>query len=395
MSKKRRRSISFNTVISTAGVALGVMALLVVLSVMSGFQEDLQKKILGVNAHVVVMSYSGKIQKYLDVMKKAEEIKGVKAASPFLMGQVMLSRNQRSQGVFIRGILPKYEKRTTEIYKHMYMGNFDDLAKNSSTPGIIIGRELASSLGVLPGDTVNVISPIGEMGPLGMLPRAKKFRVVGIFEVGMYDYDANLAIVSLNSLQEFLHFPGQVNAIELRLDDIYSAPVIKKSVIGILGPTFYARDWIEMNRNLFAALKLEKFTMFIILTLIILVAAFNIVSTLIMNVIEKEREIAILKTMGATDRGIMSIFMIQGLLIGIIGTLIGLTGGFLISFLINNFEIIKLPADVYYLSHLPAKMELSDFIIVCTSAVFISFLATIYPARQASKLAPAEALRYE
>jgi lipoprotein-releasing system permease protein len=308
---------------------------------------------------------------------------------------VMLSRNNRASGVFLRGINTDYEKKTTEIHNHMYSGNFEDINKKGEFPGIIIGKELASSLGVIVDDTVNVISPIGDMGPFGMLPRAKKFRVVGIFEMGMYEYDANLAIADLAPVQEFLRSPDRVSSIELRLDDIYAASKIKNVIEETLGPDFVARDWMEMNRNLFAALKLEKITMFVILTLIVLVAAFNIVSTLIMNVIEKEREIAILKTMGTTNNGIMNIFIIQGLLVGVCGTLLGLAGGYLISYLINTYEIIKLPADVYYLSHLPVKMQPVDFIVVCLSAMFISFLATIYPARQAAKLDPVEALRYE
>jgi lipoprotein-releasing system permease protein len=395
MSKKRRRSFSFNTLTSVAGVALGVMALLIVLSVMSGFHEDLQKKILGANAHIVVKSRSDGISNYTDIMERLQAINGVRAVSPVVMGQVMLSRNNRASGVFLRGINTDYEKKTTEIHSHMYSGNFEDINKKGEFPGIIIGKELASSLGVIVDDTVNVISPIGDMGPFGMLPRAKKFRVVGIFEMGMYEYDANLAIADLAPVQEFLRSPDRVSSIELRLDDIYAASKIKNVIEETLGPDFVARDWMEMNRNLFAALKLEKITMFVILTLIVLVAAFNIVSTLIMNVIEKEREIAILKTMGTTNNGIMNIFIIQGLLVGVCGTLLGLAGGYVISYLINTYEIIKLPSDVYYLSHLPVKMQSVDFIVVCLSAMFISFLATIYPARQAAKLDPVEALRYE
>jgi lipoprotein-releasing system permease protein len=395
MSKKKRRSISFNTLISVSGVALGVMALLVVLSVMSGFHDDLQKKILGVNAHIVVYSQKGGISQYEDIMDRITAMEGIRAVSPFLSGQVMLAHNKRAHGVYIRGVNTAYERHATEIHDHMYTGSFDDIDKDGELPGIIIGRDLAANLGVIPEDTVNIISPIGEMGPFGMLPRMKKFRVVGLFEMGMYEYDANLAIASLHPVQEFLRYPDQVNAIEVRLDDIYSASRIKEQIEIILGDTFYARDWMEMNKNLFAALKLEKLAMFVILTLIVLVAAFNIVSTLIMNVIEKEREIAILKAMGSSSRGIMSIFMIQGFLIGLVGTLIGLFGGYTVSYIIHSYEIIKLPSDVYYLSHLPVKMKLSDFIAVCGSAIIISFLATIYPARQASKLDPVEALRYE
>jgi len=395
MSKKKHRSISFNTVVSIAGVALGVMALLVVLSVMSGFHEDIQKKILGVNSHIVAFSYTGKISNYLEKTKEIEQLKGVKAAAPFLMGQVMISHNRRSHGIFIRGVIPELEKRTLDIHNRMKAGSYEDIEKKGDEPGIILGNELAASLGVFLGDPVSVISPVGEMGPLGMLPRVKKFKVVGIFEIGMYEYDSNLAITSLADLQNFMRFGDNVNAIEVKLYDIYDAGKIKEQVENVLGPRHYARDWMEMNRNLFSALKLEKLMMFVILALIILVAAFNIVSTLIMNVIEKEREIAILKTMGATNNGIMSIFMIQGLLIGLTGTVIGLISGLLICYLLGTYELIKLPADVYYLSHLPVKLELSDFLAVCFCAIFISFLATIYPARQAAKLDPIEAIRYE
>jgi lipoprotein-releasing system permease protein len=395
MSKKKHRSISFNTFISVAGVALGVMALLVVLSVMSGFHQDLQNKILGANAHVVVVSYTGKISDYREKVAEIIRVNGVKAASPFLMGQVMLSHNNRAHGIFIRGVDTRTETQTIDIYKHMKEGPFDAIDRKQDVPGILLGSELAANLGAYLHDTVNVISPVGEMGPLGMLPRVKKFEVVGIFEIGMFEYDANLAIASLSSVQDFLRFGDNVNGIEVKLDNIYAAPQLKNKIADVLGPRFYAKDWMEMNRNLFSALKLEKFTMFVILTLIVLVAAFNIVSTLIMNVIEKEREIAILKTMGATNRGIMSIFMIQGTLIGLAGTAIGLFSGYVIGYLLNTYELIKLPADVYYLSHLPVKMNLSDFISVCTSAVVISFLATLYPAWQASRLNPVEAIRYE
>jgi lipoprotein-releasing system permease protein len=395
MSKKKHRSISFNTFISVAGVALGVMALLVVLSVMSGFHQDLQNKILGANAHVVVVSYTGKISDYREKVAEIIRVNGVKAASPFLMGQVMLSHNNRAHGIFIRGVDTRTETQTIDIYKHMKEGPFDAIDRKQDVPGILLGSELAANLGAYLHDTVNVISPVGEMGPLGMLPRVKKFEVVGIFEIGMFEYDANLAIASLSSVQDFLRFGDNVNGIEVKLNNIYAAPQLKDKIADVLGPGFYAKDWMEMNRNLFSALKLEKFTMFVILTLIVLVAAFNIVSTLIMNVIEKEREIAILKTMGATNRGIMSIFMIQGTLIGLAGTAIGLFSGYVIGYLLNTYELIKLPADVYYLSHLPVKMNFSDFISVCTSAVVISFLATLYPAWQASRLNPVEAIRYE
>ncbi len=394
-SKKRRRGISFNTILSTGGVAVGVMALLVVLSVMSGFHEDLRKKILGVNAHIVVLNYNGGIENYGKVIKELKTIPRVTGASPFVLGQVMVSEGKRAHGVYLRGIDPAYENQTTSLREHMKEGSLDNLTEDSTLPGIILGSELSDTLGAYMGDEINVISPVQDLGPMGMLPRVRKFRVVGIFEVGMYEYDTNLALTSLKAAQEFFRTGDAVTGIELRINDIYSAPEVRERVQEVLGPPFYARDWMQMNKNLFSALKLEKFTMFVILTLIILVASFNIISTLIMNVIEKEREIAILKAMGATNRAIMAIFIFQGLMIGLAGTTIGVTGGYLLGYLLNTYEIIKLPSDVYYLSSLPVKMELSDFLAVSLSAIGISFLATIYPAYQAAKLNPVEPLRYE
>lgn len=394
-SKKRRRGISFNTIISTGGVAVGVMALLVVLSVMSGFHDDLRKKILGVNAHIVVLNYTGGIENYGEVIKELKTLPRVTGASPFVLGQVMVSKGKRAHGVYLRGIDPAYENQTTSLRAHMKEGSLDNLTEDSTLPGIILGSELSNTLGAYMGDEINVISPVQEMGPMGMLPRVRKFRVVGLFEVGMYEYDTNLALTSLKAAQEFFRTGNAVTGIELRINDIYSAPEVRERVQEILGPPFYARDWMQMNKNLFSALKLEKFTMFVILTLIILVASFNIISTLIMNVIEKEREIAILKAMGATNRAIMAIFIFQGLFIGLAGTTIGVTGGYLLGYLLNTYELIKLPADVYYISSLPVKMNLSDFVAVSLSAICISFLATIYPAYQAARLNPVEPLRYE
>jgi len=394
-SPKKHKGISVNTVISIGGVAVGVMALLVVLSVMSGFHEDLQKKILGVNAHVVVLDYKGTMPKYKDVIKDLEGEKDVVSSSPFILGQVMVSFGKKTHGVFMRGILPETEKKTTEITKFIKDGNLEDLASKDKIPNIILGRELAYSLGVFKGDTVNIISPIGEIGPLGMLPKMKQFKVIATFEVGMFEYDTNLVLTDLKSAQEFFGLKEDITGIEVRLNDIYKASNVRESIQKKLGFPFYVRDWMQMNRNLFSALKLEKFAMFVILILIILVASFNIVSTLIMNVIEKSREIAILKAMGATNKGIMNIFMFQGLFIGLFGTIIGIAGGYLLGYILNTYQIIKLPADVYYLSHLPVKMKLFDFLTVSVSAIFISFIATLYPAWQAAKLNPVEPLRYE
>lgn len=394
-SKKRHKGISLNTAISVGGVAVGVMALLVVLSVMSGFHEDLQRKILGVNAHVVVLNYRGNITDYRKISEKVRGEKDVMSASPFILGQAMASSGKRAHGVFLRGIDPSLEVKTTEISRYIKDGKIDDLKPKNGVPGIIIGKELANNLGVFRNDIINVISPVGEIGPLGMLPKVKQFRVAAIFEVGMFEYDSNLVMTELVPAQEFFGISDAVTGIELKIKDIYKAKDVRERVQKTLGFPYYGRDWMQMNKNLFSALKLEKFAMFIILVLIILVASFNIVGTLIMNVIEKSREIAILKAMGATNRGIMIIFMLQGLFIGLAGTFIGITGGYLLGYILNNYQIIKLPADVYYLSHLPVKMKFIDFISVSFSAIIISFLATIYPAWQAAKLNPVEPLRYE
>lgn len=394
-SKKRHKGISFNALISTGGVALGVMALLVVLSVMSGFHEDLQKKILGVNAHVIILDYRGTISEYNDVIKRLEDEKEISSFAPFVLGQVMVSSGKKAHGVFLKGIKPEMESKTTDVFKYIKEGNPEDLSPKNGTPGIIIGKELSRSLGVFTGDTINIVSPFGKIGPLGVLPKVKPFRVAAIFEVGMFEYDSNLVFTDIKPAQEFFGIDKGITGIELRVKDIYKASTIRERLQEKLKFPYYAKDWMQMNRNLFSALKLEKFAMFIILVLIILVASFNIVSTLIMNVIEKSREIAILKAMGATNKGIMTIFMLQGLLIGIVGTIIGVSCGYLLNYVLDTYQIIKLPPDVYYLSHLPVKMKLFDFLVVSLSAVTISFLATIYPARQAAKLNPVEPLRYE
>lgn len=394
-SKKKHKGISVNTLISIGGVAVGVMALLVVLSVMSGFHEDLQKKILGVNAHMVIMNYRGTLPAYQQVTEQLKDETEILSAAPFVMGQVMVSYGKKAHGVFLRGVDPEKEKKTTEIGRFMREGSIEGLAAGGKVPGIIIGRELAGSIGAFRGDTISILSPIGKIGPLGMLPKIRQFRVVGIFEVGMFEYDSNLVLTDLKAAQEFFDMKDEVTGIQLKLADIYNASEVRERIQNKLGFPLYAKDWMQMNRNLFSALKLEKFAMFVILVLIILVASFNIVSTLIMNVIEKKREIAILKAMGATDRGVMTIFMLQGMLIGLVGTVIGVSGGYLLCYVLNSYEIIKLPADVYYLSHLPVKTKLFDFITVSLSAVIISFLATLYPAWQAARMNPVEPLRYE
>lgn len=394
-SKKKHKGISINTLISIAGVTLGVMTLITVLSVMSGFHEDLQDKILGVNSHIIVMNYEGLIDDYPDLSDEINKVDGVVASSPFIYEQVMLRFGGRARGVVVRGVDSGTGPDIIEILNDLDSGNVNDLVGGASEPGIIIGKEMMRSLGVFVGDKIDMISPVAERGPLGMMPKMKKLRIVGVFEAGMFEYDSNLAFIDLEAAQKFFKYGRSVTGVEVKIEDLYTSSETAVKIEQVLPSSFYARDWKQMNRNLFSALKLEKIVMFIILTLIILVASFNIVSNLIMIVIEKGREIAILKAMGATNRGIMSIFMIHGLIIGITGTILGVGGGYLLCQILKTYKFINLPGDVYYLNYLPVKMSLFDFTVVPVAAVLISFIATLYPSWQAAKVDPVEPLRYE
>ncbi|MCS7203520.1 MAG: lipoprotein-releasing ABC transporter permease subunit [Thermodesulfovibrio sp.] len=387
----RAKRISFASIISISGVALGVTALIVVISVISGFHEDLQKKILSTQAHAVLLSYSGGIINYNELMSFLRKKEDVVASSPFVMGQALIVSGRKARGVYIRGIIPEFDRETTEVFNHIKYR----ISYYGDEAWIIIGKELATQLGILPGDMVTAVSPMGSIGPLGIMPKIRKFVVTGIFEIGMFEYDANLVITDLKVAQEFFDYGNKVTGIQVKLKDIYKADIFSKKVAKELNHDFYIKDWMQMNRNLFSALKLEKFAMFIILILIVLVASFNIVSMLMVNVTEKRKDIAILKSMGASDRLIKFIFMAQGFIIGVVGTLIGIGGGLIICEIIKNYEIVKLPADVYYLSKLPVKVKLLDVFLISLSALFISLISTIYPAHKASKLNPVEILRYE
>jgi len=409
-AKRKSTFVSIITFISTAGVALGVMALIVVLAVMTGFEEDLTNKILGTNAHVVVMKASGEISDYGAVMDKLKGVPGVVAATPFIYSQVMLSTGPNVSGVVLRGIEPDTDTQVTNLSKSIVEGKLSGLDNLSSPktesppmPGIIIGKELAKNLNVFVGDTLNVVSPMGNITPFGMVPKMKRFRIAGLFNTGMFEYDSTLAYIGLRQAQDFLSLGKVVTGIQLKVDDVYQADKIADTINKSFGFEYFARDWMKMNKNILFALKTEKMVMFIILTLIVLVAAFGIASTLFMVVMEKTKDIAILKSMGATGASIMKIFVLEGLIIGIAGTVIGVLSGLLIScnleFIVDlvkkvtGFELFS--RDIYYLDHFPSQVVPSDVLLISLTAILISFVATLYPAWQGSRLPPAEALRYE
>jgi len=415
-AKKSQKFISLNTWISIAGVGLGVMALIVVIAVMSGFSKDLRDKILGTNSHVVVSNMNrAMLENYDGILKKVSSVEGVMAAAPFIMNQVMLINGDRVSGIVVRGIDPEKEETVSDLGKNMVSGTVSDLKTKSSfsgeikgrekknRAGIIVGKELSRRLGVGVGDIVSMVSPVSRVTPVGLIPRMKLFKVVGVFESGMYEYDANLSFILLKSAQKFFSMKNGVSGIEVRVADIEQAGNIASVIQKELGFPYLVRDWMRMNRNLFSALKLEKVVMFIILILIIFVAAFNIVSTLFMLVMEKAKEIAILKSMGASCSSIMKIYSYQGLVIGLVGTFLGCATGFVIVPNLNEivgsiesiFGIVAFPSDVYYLDRLPSKIQYMDSFLIIIFSVVICLVASLYPAWRASKLDLVDGLRYE
>ena len=400
-AKRRNHFISFISLISMLGIALGVAALIVVLSVMNGFQSELRSRILGVASHIEICQYDGALSDWPALAARVRGNPHVLASAPYVSGQGLLAYDQSVQGVSVRGIVPQLEDGVADIDRHMQRGHLSDLQPGEW--GIVIGSDLARALGVQPGDKVTLITPQGQVTPAGMIPRLKQFRVVGIFHIGMYEYDAGLALIDMQDAQKLFRTGDRVSGLRLRLDDLYRAPQVAQELDRSLQGRYFIRDWTEAHSNFFRAVQMEKHVMFIILLLIVAVAAFNIVSTLVMVVTDKQADIAILRTLGASPASIQLIFMLQGALIGVVGTLAGLAAGiglalnisWIVPLIEHTFGVQFLSSDVYQISELPSKLDPHDVMVIGVVSLLLSWLATLYPSWRAARTQPAEALRYE
>ena len=400
-AKRRNHFISVISGISMAGIALGVAALIVVLSVMNGFQQELRTRILSVVSHVQIFGMDGRLSRWQDVAAAAVTDPRVLAAAPFVNAQGMFVRGSNVRGAMVRGILPERELRVSDIGSHMRSGSLEALQPGAFR--VVLGADLARALGALPGDKVTLIAPQGLVTPAGVIPRLKQFTVAGLFEVGMYEYDSGLALINLADAQKLYQMDSEVSGLRLKLDDLFAARSVAREMTRGLGAAVFAVDWTRSHANFFRAVAIEKRMMFIILTLIVAVAAFNIVSTLVMLVTDKNADIAILRTLGALPSSIMKIFMVQGAMIGVIGTLAGVLLGVLLGLNVDTvvpaLEHVLgfkfLAKDVYYISELPSDVQARDVLTIGAVSLLLSFVATLYPSWRASRVNPAEALRYE
>ncbi len=404
-AKRKNHFISFISTTSMIGIALGVAALIVVLSVMNGFQEELRARILGVAAHVQITQANQRLSDWQELQNKVTHAPHVQAAAPFVMAQAMLSGTDAVQGTIVRGVLPEYEKKVSELSSAMKIGQLQQLKAGEF--GIILGADLAQNLGVVVGDKITVMAPQGQVTPAGMVPRIKQFTLVGLFQIGMYEYDAGLALIHIEDAAKLFQMGDQVSGLRLKLDDLFLAPQVThqlaETTLADYPETYYLTDWTQEHANFFRAVQMEKRVMFIILTLIVAVAAFNIVSTLVMAVADKRADIAILRTFGASPQSIMRIFVIQGAMIGFVGTVLGglfgvliaLNIGTIVPFIEHLFHVEFLAKDVYYISELPSHLLWSDVLTIMLLSLGLSLLATLYPSWKASKMQAAEALRYD
>jgi len=396
-AKHRHGFISLISLISVGGITVGVIALIVVLAVFSGFTDGLRDQILGVNSHIIVQRLGGSIKDYELTRDRLLTVSGVAGATPYLYAQTLLSSTSSGNGVVLRGIDPETAKNVISLPKQMIKGTVDDLVNGPDTgtiPNIILGKNLASDLRVQVDDKVKLISPSGPLTPMGIIPKIKTCRISGIFETGMFEYDSTLAYMSITEVQRFLGVEDIVHGIEVAVQrsDLNIADRIAARITEKIGPGFIAKDWMMMNRNLYAAFKLEKIGMFIAVALIILVAALNIISALVMVVMEKSKDIAILKSMGATSQAIMRIFFLQGMVIAVAGTTLGVAGGLGLCELLSRYKFIELPSNVYPMTTLPIKVLPLDVTIIAVSSIVITLLATLYPSWKASTVQPAEVL---
>ena len=401
-SRRKHTFISLITFISMIGVFVGVMALIVVIAVMAGFQEHLKEKFLGINAHVIVRNYAGAFADTYSLRSKvmATEVETkwhstrVTALTPICFIQGLLSSSGGVQGAVIRGVDPKTVESVLNVGEVVDGTGLDGLERPSGgVPHMVLGAELSKNLGVHIGDEVQIILPRGTLSPFGLIPKIREFKVIGAISTGMYDYDSSIAFISIKDAQRLLGIGDRVHAYELRVSNVDEADAVARAIHGRLGFPFWTMDWKRMSRNLFAALKLEKLAMFVVLTLIILVAAFNIVSTLFMLVMEKREDIAVLKAMGARDSQILKIFIYTGFSVGLIGTFMGVVSGVGLCEALKKYKFIRIPKEVYFTDTLPVLLDWSDVVLIAVSALLLSLVATIYPARQAAKINPSEALR--
>jgi len=396
-SRGHRANLSLFVWIGVGGVFLGVSALIVVLAVMTGFQDGIRDKIIAANPHILVMETGGRgVANAAALAARFDPIKGVRSATPFVLQQALFTaQGGGATGGLLRGVDLSSPAVRRALAAEIRLGSLDPLLKSAGAPALLLGKELGRSLGVVPGEFVTVISPQGAMTAVGLVPKMRRFEVAGLVEVGMYEYDSSLAYTTLGAAQEFAGLGDRVTGIELKLEDPWQARAVSQRLAGLLTGPYWVRDWMDMNKNLFAALQLEKLALFIIVTIIVLVAAFAIVGHLVLLVAEKRKEIGILKSMGASSGSIGGIFLVAGMLICVVGTAAGSALGLLLIWVQNTYRIIRLAGDVYQISYLPMKLTGTDFALVVGSTLVISFLATLSPARRAGRLDPVEVLRYE
>lgn len=393
-SRKSNRILSFISGVSILGIVLGVATLIVVISVMNGFSDNLKNRILGANAHIVVNRVDvSPIQDWRKVQKEIAQVKDVTGVSPFIISQVLLTSRDNVAGVVIRGVVAKDEMQVTKIKSFMTEGIFEEIADRGGDPKIALGKELATNLGVMTGDKIVMVSPLGKKGPFGITPKMKHFEVCGVFDTGMYEYNNTLAYIDIRDAQAFFGLGDIASGFSIGTTDFDKAVQIASEIQKLLDFPYWSRDWISMNQSLFSALKLEKYAMFIILTLIIIVASFNVISMITVTVKDKKRDIAILRAMGASEGSISGIFKKQGMIIGVTGTIIGNILGLAICLVLANTKLISLPADIYFMDRLPVKMDVMTFVVVSVCSLFITYIAGLFPARQSAKLDPVEALR--